>query len=296
MLNLRRPPAVLGCVQQDFAEHLDSRVAAGDLDVPVFPEAARKVIDACEREDCDMRHLAEIVRRDPALAAQFLRLANSPIFGSRSAIVSLPQALARLGTGQTRQIALLIACQAGVFTCDVRNDAAQRLRSHAVATALWAQEIARLRRMNVEESFLCGLLEDVAMPALWQLAYDIEKTSGTRCTEADIDAHIDRLHPVVGAEIARRWGLPARVVDAIRLHHATPVALAAAGVGASLEGTVATVQLADALASVSVEGETSGVETIRANPSVATLSLYGQELDDLLARGDVVLEAMRVVT
>lgn len=282
-------------MQPEFGQCLDSRVAAGELDVPVFPEAARRVIDACEREDCDMRQLAEIVRRDPALSAQFLRLANSPAFGSRSPIVSLPQALARLGTAQTRQIALLVTCKAGVFACATRQDAAQRLRSHAVATALWAQEIARLRRMNVEESFLCGLLEDVAMPALWQLAANIEKTSAVECLEADVDGHIARLHHVVGADIAQRWGFPARVVAAIRLHHATPEEIAAAGAGASLEGTVATVQLADALASASVAGETTDVARAQAHPSVVTLSLYGQDLDDLLARGDVVLEAMRAV-
>jgi HD-like signal output (HDOD) protein len=283
-------------VQLGFGQCLDSRVAAGELGVPIFPEAARKVIDACEREDCDMRRLAEIVRRDPALSAQFLRLANSPAFGSRSTIVSLPQALARLGTSQTRQIALLVSCKAGVFTCAARKDAALRLRSHAVATALWAQEIARLRRLNVEESFLCGLLVDVAMPALWQLAADIESTSEAECSADDVDAHIERLHHVVGADIALRWGLPARVVAAIRLHHATPEALAASGAGASLEGTVATVQLAESLASVSVAGKTSDLASTQGHPSVAMLSLYGQELDDLLARGDVVLEAMRAVS
>ena len=282
-------------MEPQFGQCLDRRVAAGELDVPVFPEAARKVIDACERENCDMRHLAEIVRRDPALSAQFLRLANSPAFGSRSPIVSLPQALARLGTSQTRQIALLVTCKAGVFSCASRKDAAERLLARAVATALWAQEIARLRRMNVEESFLCGLLEDVAMPALWQLAADIEKTSGAECLEADVDSHIERLHHVVGADIALRWGLPARVVAAIRLHHATPEAITAAGAGASLEGTVATVQLADALASASVAGETSDVAKVQTHPSVITLSLYGQDLDDLLSRGEVVLEAMRAV-
>jgi putative nucleotidyltransferase with HDIG domain len=283
-------------VQTDFGHSFDARIAAGDLDVPVFPEAARKVMDACEREDCDMRRLAEIVRRDPALSAQFLRLANSPAFGSRSAIVSLPQALGRLGTTQTRQIALLVTCQSAVFVCESRKDEAQRLRTHAVATALWAQEIARLRRMNVEESFLCGLLGDVAMPALWQLAADIGETSDAACIFADVDDHIERLHHVVGADIALRWGLPARVVAAIRFHHATPEEISAANASTSLEGTVAAVQLAGALATVSLAGETSDVATTQAHPSIATLSLYGQELEDLLARGEIVREAMGAFT
>ena len=54
-------------------------------------------------------------------------------------------------------------------------------------------------------------------------------------------------------------------------------------------------QLADALANASVAGETSDAASVQAHPAVATLSLYGQELDALLARGEVVLEAMRAV-
>ncbi|HSO35226.1 MAG TPA: HDOD domain-containing protein [Labilithrix sp.] len=263
--------------------------------MPVFPDAARKVMDACERDDCDMRQLAEIVRRDPALSAQFLRLANTPLFGSRAAIVSLPQALARLGTAQTRQIALLVSCKSGVFACTARKSDALRLRAHAVAAAFWAQEIARLRRLNVEEAFLCGLLEDVAMPTLWQLAADIELATGTKCPEVEVDALLARLHDRVGADIAAHWGLPARVVGAIRLHHATPEAIAAAGGGVSLEATVAAVQLADMLASASVAGVANDVAAVQTHPSVATLSLYGTDLEDLVAREAVVLEAMQAV-
>jgi HD-like signal output (HDOD) protein len=282
--------------QRPFAQAFDERIAAGELDVPVFPEAARKVIDACAGENSDMRQLAEIVRRDPALSAQFLRVANSPAFGSRTPIVSLPQALARLGTSQTRQIALLVTCKAGVFNCKARTGAAQALRVHAVGTALWAQEIARLRRLNVEEAFLCGLLEDVALPALWQLAADIDRTSVAKSPVEEIDDHLARIHHEVGAEIALRWALPARLVAAIRFHHATPDVIATAAVGASLEGTVATVQLADTLAGASIAGKTSAVASVQAHPSIAALSLYGEELDNLLARGEVVLEAMRAVS
>lgn len=283
-------------MQPGFSRVLDAHLDAGDLDVPIFPEAARKVMDACEREDCDMRQLADIVRRDPALSAQFLRLANSPAFGARSSIVSLPQALARLGTSQTRQIAVLVTCKSGVFACAARTGAAQQLQSHAVATALWAQEIARLRRMNVEEAFLCGLLGDVAMPALWQLSANIEKADGVAYPVADVDTQLQQRHDNVGADIVERWGFPARVVSTIRLHHATPDVITAAGTGASLEGAIATVQLADALARVSLTGETSDVARTQAHPSITTLSLYGQDLDDLLARGPVVVEAMKAAS
>lgn len=283
-------------VQLGFRESLDRRVAADELDIPLFPEAARKVLDACESDDGDVRQLAEIVRRDPTLSAQFLRLANSPAFGARTAIVSLPQALTRLGTTQTRQIAWLVTCESGVFACNARRGAAQRLRLQSVATALWAQEIARLKRMNVEEAFLCGLLGNVAMPALWQLAADIETTATSKYLASEVDAQLERVHDAVGADIAHRWGLPTRVVSAIRHHHASAEAVAASGAGPSLAGVVTAVQLADSLASAVIDGDATDLAGLQAHPSIAALSLYGQELDDLLARREIVLEAMRATS
>jgi putative nucleotidyltransferase with HDIG domain len=280
-----------------FAQVLETRVAAGELDIPVLPEAAREVMDACNREDCDMRDLAAIVRRDPALAAHFLRLANSSVFGGRSAIVSLPQALARLGVSQTRQIALLVTCQARAFVCRTRKAAAQHLRRHSVATAMWAQEIARLRRLNVEEAFLSGLLGDVGMPALWQLADDIETSSKIAHDPAVVDADVARLHDRVGADIACRWGLPNRTVDTIRMHHSTlPVGtVVATGAGASVDATVVTVQLASTLARATLAREDITPETIQGHSSAVALSLYSEEVDLLIARTPSVVEAIRAL-
>lgn len=280
-----------------FAQVLETRVAAGELDVPVLPEAAREVMDACKRDDCDMRELASIVRRDPALAAHFLRLANSPVFGARSAIVSLPQALARLGVSQTRQIALLVTCQARAFVCKSRKGAAQNLRRHSVATAMWAQEIARLRRLNVEEAFLSGLLGDVGMPALWELADDIEKSSDVPHDPAVVDADVARIHDQVGADIACRWGLPVRTVDTIRKHHASlpEGTVVATGAGASVDATVVTVQLANILARATLVGEEITPQTIQSHPSAIALSLYTEEIDLLIARSPAVLDAIRAL-
>ncbi len=243
-----------------------------------------------------MGRVAEAVRWDPSLSAQFLRLANSSAFGARSTIVSLAQAVARLGTSQTRQIALLVTCQAGVFDSKTRRAAAHRLRVQSVVTALWAQEVARVRRTNVEEAFLSGLLGDVAMPALWQLAEDVERAGRGTDDAAESDAVIAGVHHAVGADIAHRWKLPARVVTAIRMHHASPEEITRAKVGPSMEATVAAVQLAGVLAAPHMRGESIDLEQVKAHPAVIPLSLYGAELEKLLEREEVVREAARVVT
>ena len=59
-----------------------------------------------------------------------------------------------------REIALLVACQAKVFRVPGFDQQVRAIFKHCIAAAAFAQEIARMRRWNVEESFLCGLLHD----------------------------------------------------------------------------------------------------------------------------------------
>lgn len=262
-----------------MSRHIDQ----GTLEVPVFPQTARSVLTACERDDCDARHIGEIIHRDPALAGHFLRVANSPAFAARSPIVTLPQALARLGLAQVRQIAILVAVKTKAFSSKTRAADAIALRQHSVATALWAQEIARLHRHNVEEAFLCGLLQDVGAPALWQLAHDIEQSGEAKGSPDEIDTHVERLHEGVGASIVRAWKLSDGVAAAVGRHHTS-----------AADEIVAIVQLADAAARVKVPEKLG--QALEGHPSVTALSLYAEDIEAIVTRASVVTRSVEALT
>src|SRR5689334_19822464 len=172
-----------------------------------------------EDEDADLDRLASVVRADPTMAAQLLRIANSPLFVSRYPISSLRTALSRLGMFQVRQIALLIVCDTKVFRVKGWEEPIRRLFAHSVLVALFAQEIAKKARMNADEAFLAGLLHDVGIPTLIQGLVEIEP----RVTSfRDIDGLLKLLQPrhaEVGARLAAAWAMPPRLVEAIGYHH-----------------------------------------------------------------------------
>jgi len=256
----------------DLGHALDGRLARGDLELPVMPRAAQEVLRLSSAEGFDLRVAAEIVRSDPTLAAHVLRVANSPMFRGFSAVVSLHQALARLGAVQIQQIMYVIACETRALKVRGREVEAKRWLSHALDAAWFAQEIARLRRESVEEAFLCGLLHDVGVPVLWQLVSDIESRE-SRIDPAVVEAALAPRHASVGAAVAERWDLPPRVVDAIRTHHSDDaLSLVERGRGSAhfLRGALA---LADALASGAAEAP---------GPVVIALDLYPEEIAGLL--------------
>jgi putative nucleotidyltransferase with HDIG domain len=205
-------------LQQALAA-LDRRVEAGTLSVPLLPEAAATLLLMTEDDDIDLDRLAEVVRSDPTMAAQLLRVANSPLFVSRYPIASLRTALSRLGMFQVRQIALLIVCDTKVFRVRGWERPIRRLFQHSVLVALFAQEVAKKARMNADEAFLAGLLHDVGIPTLIQALVEIEPRV-TSFREIDgLLALAQARHAEVGARLAAAWAMPPRLIEAIGYHH-----------------------------------------------------------------------------
>ena len=77
-----------------------------DLTLPTMPEVAHELIRSLNEEDVPLTHLRDAIARDPALAVQLLRLANSAHYGNRQKVGSIEEAIARVGMNQVRALAL----------------------------------------------------------------------------------------------------------------------------------------------------------------------------------------------
>ena len=77
-----------------------------DLTLPTMPEVAHELIRSLNEDDVPLPQLREAIARDPALAVQLLRLANSAHYGGHHKVSSIEDAIARVGTGQVRALAL----------------------------------------------------------------------------------------------------------------------------------------------------------------------------------------------
>ncbi len=260
------------------------RLAAGQLSLPMLPRVASQVVALVGSPTTDANRLAELIHRDPALAGQVLRIANSPAYMPRMPIVSLQQAVSRLGLNIVSEIAFAASLQSGIFRVPGYEPVLNQLWRHALASGAFAKEIARVRRLNVESAFLCGLLHSVGKPALLQLVNDVAKTNGLRVGPIALVALLDDLHTVVGMRIAEQWGLPKPVAASIE-HDA---AYAQAG-GFRQEAMITF--LAARLATYAIEpARFGGDDAFRDTPVIADLNLYPDDVAGLLARREKVME------
>jgi putative nucleotidyltransferase with HDIG domain len=259
---------------EPLAAALVHRIETGALDLPVLPDVATQIVSQTNNPNCDFKAVAELIRRDQAMATHLLRIANSPLYRPRTQIVSLQHALSRLGTTAVREIALLISLKTRTFQAEGFATEVKELFRHSLATAVYAQEIARLRRWNVDEAFLCGLLHDVGRPILLQMIVDLGKELGAKADPAATTGASLEHHARVGSELARKWVLPPAVASTILRHHDTEE---------SVDRTVMITSLADELAYATLSAERTDISNVRSHWALAALSIYPEDLDKLLA-------------
>ncbi len=180
---------------------------------------ALEILSLVTAEGSTAKQLSDVVHRDPALAAQVMRIANSAMFSPLEPVRSLNEAVTRLGFGTLRDVAVASSVRSKVFSFGEFADVARDLWRHSLATAAIARELGRRQTGDGGTAFLCGLLHDLGKAvALRVVAKFIEDPVGRRGND-EIWRIADDSHGEVGAHVAHAWKLPPEVVDAIENHH-----------------------------------------------------------------------------
>lgn len=261
---------------------LTQRIDAGSLDLPVMPEAAARILALVNDPNADAKQLAPILQRDPALASHVLRVGNSAAYAPREPIVSLAQAISRLGFDNLKQIATAVAVKSKVFQVHGHEDLLREIWLHSATAGAYAKEIARARRHNVEGAFLCGLLHDIGKPIVLQSAVDLAHQNGTQVARVVLEAAMDALHGRVGALLASKWKLPA-FMQSVMLHHHEPLEAQDHVEDARIAC------LADRLSHWAKAGDPAQAEEVHRHPVVAALNLYAEDWQTLISARERVL-------
>jgi putative nucleotidyltransferase with HDIG domain len=260
---------------------LEERLEHGELDLPMLPQTAQRVLEVAQRDDVNASTLAQLIEQDPTMAARLLRVSNSSAYAPQEPIVSLQQAVARLGLQTVRAIAFASAAQSTLFTSEFGALRIAGLWRHSAAAAAWARTIARARRRNVEGAFLCTLLHDVGKPVIFTAVNALAQEFGTTVSNEEREAWACELHGAAGARLLETWELPAWMANVVRHHHDP------ANAGEQVE-EAATTQLADLLALWGDDADEQAALALAQHPVLDLLGLYSDELEELLAQRDAV--------
>src|SRR3954470_2113535 len=218
---LERAPAAAQPVRPSAGKRLLAAFQAFD-GFPALRRARDEMLAAIPEASSNPGRLIKVVESDPALTIAVLRAGGRSSRASKPADV--PAALALLTADQLELTALDVATYDFFEQSRLWSDAADRFRVHARATQATLEYVRRTIGMGPRpDLYAAALLHDIGKLILLG-AYDrYEPIWDARGTPADRLAlegsELGINHALVGGVLARRLGLPDRLVRVIERHH-----------------------------------------------------------------------------
>jgi HD-like signal output (HDOD) protein len=263
---------------------LQSLISTDQIEIPMLPSTAHKVLMMAQSSDGDAAQMATLIEGDQSLAAHVMRIANSAAYTPMANLVSLQQAIARLGMGVISEIALAASVGTKLFNTPGYEAYVAEIWQEALATALWAKEIARFRRSNVEVAFLAGLLHSIGRPAVIQVILELSLKQQVSLSQNDV-AQLEQMfaHDVT-CSVMNSWHMSSLVTDAV-VHYQ------------DYQNAANTTQAAHVNAGLlyakhMLRADEQTQQAIISSPVLTSLNIYTDEAELLLVKTDDVKERL----
>lgn len=192
-------------------------------------QTAHRVLAALCDPHLDSREVAELILREPGLAARVLKVANSAYYGRSGQIGTLDKALMILGIDAVRGISAAACLDRSIARRNQFGVIDQRaLVNHCVGSAFAAEQLAkRSGRGAAAEAFMGALLHDFGVPVQERLDSEGIAALVQSLREPDADpralenALVKITHTRCAQVIFDHWNLP-KAISLAAFHHDDP--------------------------------------------------------------------------
>jgi putative nucleotidyltransferase with HDIG domain len=196
------------------------------VDVPPFPAVALRALQLVSKEEGRLRDLNDLISSDQAIAAQLLRLTNSPLYGIRVEITSTLQATMLLGFERVKGLLLTIGIKS-YLRDTLQLPALAACWRHSLACALVTEELAKLSLADKEVAYTAGLVHDLGRLALAIVHCNsygefVKSSEGSPCDVLVRERELFGIdHCEAGRALMTSWNLPQELI-AVAAHHHGP--------------------------------------------------------------------------
>lgn len=266
-------------VRQLVRKEISAALRDDRLDVPTLPHVANQVLMLINRPDVTAKNLEDVIKHDQKLAARVVRVANSPVFAGTVKVTSIQRAVVTIGLRSLQEMIFSVVMGDKIFKSKTFAKLMTRLWEHSLSTGFLAKEIAKLKGLDSEYAFLCGILHDIGKPILLNTLEDLRRKNPDRYYLSDelVDEILLDYHEAVGGLVAVSWNFPDMLKGAIRHHHEYHEA---GGVQQMAHLTHVADLFSHAIGRGSYYGE-KGVSVMTAKP-VYELNMFPEEIKELM--------------
>jgi putative nucleotidyltransferase with HDIG domain len=194
--------------------------------LPGISGVATRILALLDDPDSTAEEVQKVLRLDPGLTANILKLTNSAYFGLPNKVGSVRQAVVMLGWKRLVKIVLATCVNAVMDKPIPGYDLPPgELWRHSVAVSVTAEGL--MKELNLamdDEVFTAALLHDLGKLVMGEfVAEDLdairmtaEKGIPFQMAEREV---LGTDHAEIGGMLMEKWSFPSKLVEAVRCHH-----------------------------------------------------------------------------
>ena len=203
---------------------IQRQLESGNAELPVFNPIAQRIQKETACEEPDFHLIEQLIVKDPALASEVLKMANSSVYRGLTEVTSIRNAIVRLGANEVANIVTLVTHENNFRSRDpFMHKIMRKLWGHSLACAVGSQLIAQKSGLLelAQEAFLAGLLHDIGKLLIIKIIDDVlsSKQMPIHFSASLLEDALDRLHTECGYTLMAQWNLPGQYIEIARNHH-----------------------------------------------------------------------------
>lgn len=196
---------------------------ASSIEIPACPHVIIEMTRAQNKDEPDLRDIANVAEKDPAMTAALLKTVNSPFFGLRARMISVQQAVIFLGMRNVINIVTAISLRNS--SVDAHGEGARCFWERTSITAAFAADLAnRIIGLARDEVYIHVLFRDAAIPLM--IAHRVKSGQLSRQTLSDRSLYLAQVekeqgsidHAIISCHFTKKWLLPETTQQSVRLH------------------------------------------------------------------------------
>lgn len=208
----------MDCIN-DIMENIDT--------IPTLPTVFMKTVSLLQKKDIEIGEIVDVIKYDPAITANTLKICNSAYYGLMRKVSSLNEAAIYVGTSELLKIALM-GSSSDFLKEEIQGynlDEGELFR-HSTGCATASQILLkRIPKDNKTILFTASLLHDVGKLVLSRYVKNdyvkiYKLVIQNKCTFIEAEKEIlNTTHADIGALLSEKWNFPEELTNLIKFHH-----------------------------------------------------------------------------
>jgi HD-GYP domain-containing protein (c-di-GMP phosphodiesterase class II) len=206
-------------ISREVIQEIINKYKKDEIELPVLSKIVEEIQQIMNNPTTTIDQLGAIIERDAVISVRLIAVANSPVYRGAEKVVTVRDAIPRVGVKETHSIVTTISNKSIYDTNDKKfKSIMENLWLHSLASGYLAKALSsELKFGEIEKYYFMGLVHDIGKVLLLKTFSDLHAKNES-LDLGEIMAAINEAHTSFGGAILRKWGYSEALVRIPLLH------------------------------------------------------------------------------